>query len=131
MYSVAADPRSARPRSRTDTSTWSLRCAAAVSIPLAVKMGPFFTAMAQHGGAARDAGADGLVLFNRFYQPDIDLDTLEVVPRLVLSTSAELRLPLRWIAILHGRVGTSLAATTGVHTGPTRSRCCWPGRTWP
>jgi dihydroorotate dehydrogenase (fumarate) len=63
-----------------------------------------------------EAGADGLVLFNRFYQPDIDLDTLEVKPNLVLSTSAELLLPLTWIGILHGRVALSLAATTGVHT---------------
>jgi dihydroorotate dehydrogenase (fumarate) len=64
---------------------------------------------------SEEAGADGLVLFNRFYQPDLDLDSVEVTPRLVLSTSEELR--LRWIAILYGRVGTSLAATTGVHTG--------------
>ena len=63
-----------------------------------------------------DAGADGLVLFNRFMQPDIDLDTLRVDPTLTLSTSDELRLPLRWIAILHGRIQASLAATTGVHT---------------
>jgi dihydroorotate dehydrogenase (fumarate) len=64
-----------------------------------------------------EAGADGLVLFNRFYQPDLDLDSLDVVPRLVLSTSEELRLPLRWMAILRGQVRASLAATTGVHTG--------------
>jgi dihydroorotate dehydrogenase (fumarate) len=61
------------------------------------------------------AGADGLVLFNRFYQPDIDLETLSVVPNLVLSTSDEMRLVLRWMALLHGRIDTSLAATTGVH----------------
>jgi dihydroorotate dehydrogenase (fumarate) len=64
-----------------------------------------------------EAGVDGLVLFNRFYQPDLDLDSRSVVPRLVLSSSEELRLPLRWIAILFGRVRASLAATTGVHTG--------------
>ena len=63
-----------------------------------------------------DAGADGLVLFNRFYQPDFDLDELEVVPRLILSTSQELRLPLRWIAILYGRVSADFALTTGIHT---------------
>jgi len=62
-----------------------------------------------------DAGADALVLFNRFYQPDIDLERLEVVPALNLSTSRELRLPLRWIAILHGRIKANLAATTGIH----------------
>jgi dihydroorotate dehydrogenase (fumarate) len=86
------------------------------SIPLAVKVGPFFSAMANRAGRLVDAGADGLVLFNRFYQPDIDIETREVVPRLVLSSSDELRLPLRWIAILFGRVDASLAATTGVHT---------------
>jgi dihydroorotate dehydrogenase (fumarate) len=89
----------------------------AVTLPLAVKLSPFFTALANFAIRLDAAGADGLVLFNRFYQPDLDLDSLDVVPRLVLSTSAELRLPLRWIAILYGRVGTSLAATTGVHTG--------------
>jgi dihydroorotate dehydrogenase (fumarate) len=62
-----------------------------------------------------EAGADGLVLFNRFYQPDIDLDSLSVVPNLTLSTSAELRLVIRWIAILHGRIAADLAATSGVH----------------
>lgn len=87
-----------------------------VTIPIAVKLSPYYTAL---GGFARElvgAGADGLVLFNRFYQPDLDLETLEVTPRLLLSTPAELRLPLRWIAILHGRLQASLAASTGVHT---------------
>jgi dihydroorotate dehydrogenase (fumarate) len=88
-----------------------------VTVPLAVKLSPFFTALANFAVRVDEAGADGLVLFNRFYQPDLDLDTLDVVPRLVLSTSEELRLPLRWIAILFGRVRTSLATTTGVHTG--------------
>ena len=88
---------------------------AIVSIPLAVKVGPFFSSMANMSRRLVDAGADGLVLFNRFYQPDIDLEELEVVPNIRLSTSAALRLPLRWIAILAGRVDASLAATTGVH----------------
>ena len=88
----------------------------AVRIPLAVKVGPFFSSTANMAGQLTSAGADGLVLFNRFYQPDIDLDTLSVVPNLVLSTSDELRLVLRWMALLHGRVDASLAATTGVHT---------------
>jgi dihydroorotate dehydrogenase (fumarate) len=89
----------------------------AVSIPVAVKVGPYFSAMANMAGRLVGAGANGLVLFNRFYQPDFDVEALEVVPRLVLSSSEELRLPLRWIAILHGRLRASLAATTGVHTG--------------
>ena len=87
----------------------------AVSIPLAVKVGPFYSAFAHMATQLQEAGADGLVLFNRFLQPDIDLDTLEISPWLSLSTASELRLPLRWIAILHGRVGVSLAGTSGVH----------------
>jgi dihydroorotate dehydrogenase (fumarate) len=87
----------------------------AIDIPLAVKVGPYFSAMGHMARRLVDAGADGLVLFNRFYQPDIDLEQLEVVPDLRLSSSTELRLPLRWIAILRGRVHASLAATTGIH----------------
>jgi len=87
-----------------------------VSIPLAVKVGPYFSSMGNMARRLVEAGADGLVLFNRFLQPDIDLETLKVDPYLNLSTSEELRLPLRWIAILRGRIDASLAATTGVHT---------------
>ena len=90
---------------------------ASVSVPLAVKVGPFFSSMANMARRLVEAGADGLVLFNRFYQPDIDLDELEVVPNLQLSDQAEMRLTLRWVAILHNRVKASLAATTGVHDG--------------
>jgi dihydroorotate dehydrogenase (fumarate) len=89
---------------------------AEISIPLAVKLSPFFTALPNLARLLVNAGADGLVLFNRFYQPDIDLGTLEVAPRLILSTSQELRLPLRWIAILYGKLQADLALTTGVHT---------------
>jgi dihydroorotate dehydrogenase (fumarate) len=87
-----------------------------VGIPVAVKVAPYFSAMANMAARLTKAGAAGLVLFNRFLQPDIDLEELEVSPRLVLSTSDELRLALRWIAILRGRVGASLAATGGAHT---------------
>jgi dihydroorotate dehydrogenase (fumarate) len=86
-----------------------------VTIPLAVKIGPFFTALAHTAARLVVAGADGLVLFNRFLQPDIDLETMAVVDRMALSTREELRLPLRWIAILRGRVPVSLALTSGVH----------------
>ncbi len=86
-----------------------------VTVPLAVKVGPYFSSMANMARRLVEAGADGLVLFNRFLQPDIDLETLRVDPHLHLSTSYELRLPLRWIAILKGRIAASLAATTGVH----------------
>jgi dihydroorotate dehydrogenase (fumarate) len=88
----------------------------AIGIPLAVKLSPYFSSLANLAGQLVEAGANGLVLFNRFYQPDLDIETLEVAPRLELSTPTELRLPLRWIAILHRRFGVSLAASTGVHT---------------
>ena len=87
-----------------------------VSIPVAVKVSPYFSAMANMAARLAAAGASGLVLFNRFVQPDILLDELELAPHLVLSTSDELRLALRWIAILRGRVKASLAATGGAHT---------------
>jgi dihydroorotate dehydrogenase (fumarate) len=87
-----------------------------IGIPLAVKLSPYFSSLANLTRQLVQAGADGLVLFNRFYQPDLDLETLEITPRLVLSSSEELRLPLRWIAILHKEVPASLAASTGVHT---------------
>jgi len=87
-----------------------------VSIPVAVKVSPYFSAMANMAVRLALAGASGLVLFNRFVQPDILLDELEVAPHLVLSTSDELRLALRWIALLRGRVRASLAATGGAHT---------------
>jgi len=89
---------------------------AKVKIPLAVKLAPFFTALPNFANRLVQAGADGLVLFNRFYQPDLDLENLEVVPNLVLSNSDDLRLPLRWIAILYGKVKADLALTSGVHT---------------
>ena len=86
-----------------------------VNIPVAIKLSPFFTSMSNMARKLDNAGADALVLFNRFYQPDFDLDKLEVVPNLLLSTNWEMRLPLRWIAILHGNVKASLGATTGIH----------------
>lgn len=92
---------------------------AEVDVPLAVKLSPFYSAMGHMATRVVEAGADGLVLFNRFYQPDIDLATLEIVPRFELSQPWELRLPLRWLAILRPQLGAdvSLAATTGVSTG--------------
>jgi len=88
----------------------------AVNIPVAIKLSPYFTAFANMARKLEDAGADALVLFNRFYQPDIDLETLDVVPNLVLSSSYESRLPLRWIAILRDQIKVSLAATSGIHS---------------
>ncbi|MFY9574902.1 MAG: dihydroorotate dehydrogenase-like protein [Blastocatellia bacterium] len=88
----------------------------AVEIPVAMKLSPYFSSTANIAQRLAEGGADGLVLFNRFYQPDLDLERLEVVPRLVLSTSDELRLPLRWVALLYGRVHVDFAITSGVHT---------------
>jgi dihydroorotate dehydrogenase (fumarate) len=89
---------------------------AKVSIPLAVKLSPFFTTLPRFANQLAEAGADGLVLFNRFYQPDFNLEELEVVPNLTLSTSFDVRLPLRWIAMLYKRVPVDFAATSGIHT---------------
>jgi dihydroorotate dehydrogenase (fumarate) len=87
-----------------------------VTIPVAVKLSPFFSNMANMAHRLDAAGADGLVLFNRFYQPDIDLEDLEIRPNVLLSTPQALRLPLTWIGILYARVKASLAATSGVHS---------------
>jgi dihydroorotate dehydrogenase (fumarate) len=86
-----------------------------VSIPVSVKIGPFFSSIPNMAARLETAGAGALVLFNRFYQPDLDLEELEVVPNLTLSSMEEARLPLRWIAILYGRIGVDMAATTGIH----------------
>ncbi len=87
-----------------------------INIPVAVKLGPFFSSTAWIADQLDKAGANGIVLFNRFYQPDIDLEKLEVVPSVLLSTPMEMRLPLRWIAILYGKIKADLAATTGVYS---------------
>ncbi|MBE7382968.1 MAG: dihydroorotate dehydrogenase-like protein [Leptolyngbya sp. SIO1E4] len=86
----------------------------AVQIPIAVKLSPYFSNLANMAKRLCEAGADGLVLFNRFYEPDIDIEALEVQPNLILSSPADMRLPLNWIALLHHRIPASLAATTGV-----------------
>jgi len=88
----------------------------AIKIPVTMKISPYFSSLAGFAKNLDDAGADGLLLFNRFYQPDIDLDTLEVVPNVLLSNPQSMRLPLRWIAILYGRIKADLAATSGVHS---------------
>ncbi len=86
-----------------------------VSIPVAVKLSPFFSNFANMAKRLDEAGANGLVLFNRFYQPDVELETLEVKPNILLSTPMAMRLPLRWVALLHGKLNASLAATSGIH----------------
>lgn len=87
----------------------------ALKVPLAVKIGPYFSALVHMANRFKEAGANGLIMFNRFMQPDIDLEELKIHPDIELSTSAELRLPLRWIGILKGRVDLSLGATCGIH----------------
>ena len=119
LYHVAADP--ALPGAAREAADLELIAAvrAAVSIPLAVKLSPFYSAFASFAAQAKLAGANGLVLFNRFYQPDLDLESLDVVNKVELSRPWELRLPLRWMAILRPQLGRefSLAATSGIHAG--------------
>jgi dihydroorotate dehydrogenase (fumarate) len=91
------------------------RVKSSISIPVAVKLSPFFSSFANLAASLARAGANGLVLFNRFYQPDIDLETLSVTPNILLSTPMAMRLSLRWIAILYGRIRVDLAATSGIH----------------
>ncbi len=98
-----------------------------VQIPVAVKVGPFFSSFGNMAMKLADAGADALVCFNRFYQPDLDLERLDVVPNLVLSSPHELRLPLRWVAILYGRIETDFAITSGVHGYEDVLKACMAG----
>ena len=99
----------------------------AISIPVAVKLSPYFSSMANMAKRFDDAGVSALVLFNRFYQPDIDLEALEVRPHILLSTPQAQRLPMRWIAILYGRVRADLAATGGIHTGQDAAKMLLAG----
>ncbi|MBI5911620.1 MAG: dihydroorotate dehydrogenase-like protein [Betaproteobacteria bacterium] len=116
IYFLATDPEDTSTEIENRYLDLVASVSSMVSIPVAVKVSPYFSAMANMAARLAGAGASGLVLFNRFVQPDILLDELEVAPHLVLSTSDELRLALRWIAILRGRVQASLAATGGAHT---------------
>lgn len=115
VYLIATDPATAGTEieQRYLDLVWEVH--EQISIPLAVKVGPYFSSTPNMAVRLVETGADGLVLFNRFYQPDIDLESLEVVPKVKLSTSNDLLLPLRWIALLSGRVEADLAVTSGVH----------------
>jgi len=117
IYSIAADPDLTSSRVEQEYIDILKAVKSAVTIPVALKLSPFFSNMANMAKRLDDAGANGLVLFNRFYQPDINLDELEIEPNVLLSTPQALRLPLTWIGILYGRIRASLAATSGVH-GP-------------
>jgi dihydroorotate dehydrogenase (fumarate) len=115
IYSVAADLEASSAQIEQTYLDILRAVKAEVTIPVAVKLGPYFSNFANMAKRLDEAGANGLVLFNRFYQPDIELETLEVAPNLLLSTPMAMRLPLRWIAILYSRIGASLAATSGIH----------------
>jgi dihydroorotate dehydrogenase (fumarate) len=116
MYFVAANPLESGGMIERRLLDIVTAVRASVALPIAVKLSPYVSSLSHLAGALDEAGVDGLVLFNRFYQPDIDIETLEVVPRLRLSHSSELLLRIRWLAILAGRVRGSLAASGGVHT---------------
>jgi dihydroorotate dehydrogenase (fumarate) len=115
LYGVVTDPQVSSSQVEKDYCELVSQVKAAVSVPVAVKLSPFFTAISYMARRLDEAGANALVLFNRFYQPDFDLDTLQVVPNLKLSTRDELLLRLHWTAILYGRVRANLAITGGVH----------------
>jgi dihydroorotate dehydrogenase (fumarate) len=127
IYLIAADPDATSVQVEHQYLELVQAVRRAVDVPLALKIGPYFSAMGHMARQLVDAGADGLVLFNRFYQPDIDLQRLEVKPDLVLSSPEEARLVLRWIALLYGRVDCSLAATTGVHHGSEATKLVLAG----
>ena len=116
IYLVAANPAMSGPEVEAQYLRLVEEVKESIEIPLAVKIGPYFSSPGNMAIRLVEAGADGLVLFNRFYQPDIDLEELAVEPNLVLSSSSESRLALRWIGILRPHIDISLAATTGIHT---------------
>ena len=127
LYFLPTDPAMTSTQIEENYLTLVRNVRKSIKIPLALKLSPFFTAIPNIAKRLVEAGANGLVLFNRFYQPDLDLETLEVTPNLVLSTSNELRLPLRWIAILYGQVQADLALTSGVHTAEDVIKACMAG----
>jgi dihydroorotate dehydrogenase (fumarate) len=116
MYEVAADADESSAQLESRLRHLVVELKRTIKMPIAVKLSPFFTAFGDMARQLDEAGADGLVIFNRFYQPDIDIATMTAVPHLELSTSAELLLRLRWVAILHSRLRCSLAVTGGVAT---------------
>jgi dihydroorotate dehydrogenase (fumarate) len=115
VYYIATDPRMTAQQVEDRYLEVVKEVKSSVNIPVALKLGPYFSALANFAVRVDEAGADGLVLFNRFYQPDIDLDALEVTPDLMLSSPHEMRLPLRWLAILDPLVKADLAASTGIY----------------
>ncbi|MCC6581768.1 MAG: dihydroorotate dehydrogenase-like protein [Phycisphaeraceae bacterium] len=117
VYDLPADPNASAAEIEGRSIEMVREVKKSIGIPLAVKLSPFYSSLPNFAQQLVAAGADGIVLFNRFYQPDIDVEELEVVPWVNLSSSAELLLRLRWLAILSGQVNADLAVTGGVHTG--------------
>lgn len=117
LYSIPTDPERSGASIEDECIGILQAVKAVVSIPVAVKLSPYFTNLGHMARRLDTAGANGLVLFNRFYQPDIDLEALEVTPNVMYSTPMAMRLPMRWIAILYERIGADLAATSGIHRG--------------
>jgi dihydroorotate dehydrogenase (fumarate) len=115
IYSVPGDPEESAEDIESSYLAILASVKAQLKIPVAMKLSPYFTNFAQFARRADRIGANALVLFNRFYQPDIELETLEISPNVLLSTPMAMRLPMRWIAMLYGRIGASLAATSGIH----------------
>jgi dihydroorotate dehydrogenase (fumarate) len=115
LYDVPSDPERSPADIETEYLTIVTSIKGQLKIPVAVKLSPFFTNFAQFAQRLDRVGANALVLFNRFYQPDIELETLEISPNILLSTPMAMRLPMRWIAMLYGRIGANLAATSGIH----------------
>jgi len=116
IYNVPTDPERSGDAVEAELIEVVKAVKAAVSVPIAVKLSPYFSNLARMARKLDEAGADALVLFNRFYQPDIDLETLEHEPNIILSTSYDMRLPLRWVGILYSQLEADLAATSGIHT---------------
>ena len=129
LYRVGADPDVTGEQLEVEQLDLVQAVRGVLMIPLAVKVGPFYSAFGNVARRLVEVGADALVLFNRFYQPEVSPETRGVVPALELSSSAELRLPLRWIGLLHGRIDADLAHTTGVHSGLDAARALLAGAT--
>src|SRR6516164_11736748 len=117
IYTVPTDPHRSADDIETDYLTIVASIKGLLKIPVAVKLSPYFTNLSRFARRLDEQGANALVLFNRFYQPDIELETLEVSPNVLLSTPMAMRLPMRWIALLYGRIGANLAGTSGIHHG--------------
>lgn len=117
LYAIGADPAISGAALEAEQLELVALITGEVSIPVAVKIAPYYTSVAAFALGLQNAGASGIVMFNRFYLPDLDLDTLDIEPRISLSNQAELRLPLRWIGIVRDYLSISIAGSTGVHTG--------------